>query len=120
MFTEGGPTPVPAHALIPATPTAAEIEQQQFDTWWDLYPVKTAKAKARQAWSKHRPPFAKIMDTTRAYLESQEWAMRNDGRRPIPYPATFLNAGMWDDSPTSKGRELAPSTAAMVDRTIDF
>lgn len=120
LFAAAGPTPAPSHALIPATPTAAQIEQEQFDAWWDVYPLKTGKGKARQAWSKHRPPFAKIMDTTRAYLESREWAMRHDGSRAIPYPATFLNGGMWDDTPTPKGREMAPPTAAMVDRTSDF
>lgn len=95
-----------------------------FETWWKLYPLHTGKGKAWTAWLKHKPPVAKLMDTTRAYIDSEEWRPREDGRAPIPYPATFLNGEMWDDEPTPRGsnnrQALGAKNAAMVDRLKDF
>jgi hypothetical protein len=101
-----------------------DATREQFDEWWKLYPVKTGKGKAWAAWLKHKPPFAKAMDTTRAYIDSEEWAPKGDGKKAIPYPATWLNAGSWDDEPTPRGsgrvNELGRKNAAMVDRVRDF
>lgn len=103
----------------------AEAALANFDEWWRLYPQKTGKLKAREAWLKHKPPFAQIMDTTRAYLDSVQWAPKRAGdesSRAIPYPATFINGHMWEDTPTPLGSRggLGTKNAAMVQRTAGF
>lgn len=101
-----------------------QLQREQFEAWWSVYPVKTGKGKAWLAWQKHQPPAAKAIDTTRAYCESVEWAPKSDGKRAIPYPTTWLNAGSWDDEPTPLARAVVPQLGnrnqAMVDRTKDF
>lgn len=93
-----------------------------FEAWWELYPIKSGKGKAWTSWLKHPPPVAQLMDTTRAYIDSEEWKPRGDGRAPIPYPATFLNGTMWEDTPTPRsGRVLlADRNREMAERTSAF
>lgn len=95
-------------------------EHERFAAWWAIYQRKCGKGDAWAAWKKHLPPVEKIMATTAAYLESEEWAPKSDGCRPIPHPTTFLNGGRWDDEPTPLRPTLAPATQRMVDRTGGF
>lgn len=106
----------------PRQPAQLEATMDAFEAWWELYPLKTGKGKARAAWLKHKPPVARLMDTTRAYLDSVQWAPKSDGGRAIPYPTTFLNNSMWEDTPTPmSGRDvLGSKNAAMVARTAGF
>jgi hypothetical protein len=108
--------------LTSLVPAQADMARVQFEEWWRLYPVRTGKGKAWQSWLKHKPPFSKLMDTTRAYLDSEQWAPKSDGRAAIPYPATFLNHEQWDDEPTPRsGRVvLGEKNRDMVDRTKGF
>lgn len=103
-------------------PAQLDASRKQFEEWWVLYPIKTGKGKAWTAWLKHKPPFAKLMDTTRAYLDSEQWAPKADGTAAIHYPATFLNNEMWEDTPTPRsGRQvLGAKNRDMVDRTKGF
>lgn len=115
--------PREARALVVRQPAQLDATLAAFESWWELYPVKTGKGNAREAWLKKKPPVAQIMDTTRAYLESVEWAPKSDGRPAIPYPTTFLNARSWEDTPTPlSGRNggLGTKNAAMVARTAGF
>lgn len=71
-----------------------------FERFWQAYPKKKAKAKARQAWAKLKPDMA-LCRTMAAALEAQkrsETWQRDDGRY-IPYPATWLNQRRWEDEP---------------------
>lgn len=64
-----------------------------FDAFWSLYPRKVAKAAARKAWEKAKcDDFA---DRVIAGLKRQlpHWTEA----RFIPHPASWLNAGRWDD-----------------------
>jgi hypothetical protein len=65
----------------------------KFETFWSLYPRKIAKADALKAWAKAtktQDP-EKLIKLTRAYAE---------GRLPeatyIPYPASWLNKGLYE------------------------
>jgi hypothetical protein len=66
----------------------------KFDEFWDAYPRKTAKAAARKAW-------------TSLSLATRDLAIEGAKRfapmvtKPdfIPYPASWLNSGGWDDNP---------------------
>lgn len=69
-------------------PSAAEL----FDTFWAAYPKKVGKDAARRAWAKaaRRADAAKIIDVVRRYPFRSE-------RQFIKDPATWLNAGCWED-----------------------
>lgn len=64
-----------------------------FDDFWTLYPRKTAKIAARKAWEKHKcDGFAeRILAALKRQLP--HWTES----RFIPHPASWLNAGRWDD-----------------------
>jgi hypothetical protein len=69
-----------------------------FDLFWTSYPRKIAKAAAKKAWEKTkkiRPPVDVLIVAIEAQKRSDAWT--RDGGQYIPHPATWLNAGRWDD-----------------------
>lgn len=69
-----------------------------FDQFWEDYPKKKARGDALKAWkqtSKSRPAINVVLAAVARQKDSREW-MRRDGQF-IPYPATWLRAGQWDD-----------------------
>jgi hypothetical protein len=80
-------------------PLGLEAEEQRpaagassFDRWWAAYPKKVGKDAARRAWAKatKRADADKIIDVTRRYPFRDE-------RQFVKDPATWLNAGCWED-----------------------
>lgn len=69
----------------------------RFDEFWKLYPRKDAKDKARQAWTKKKCDAMadKIITALKAHLTRKDWL--KDNGEFIPYPASWINAGRWDD-----------------------
>ena len=67
----------------------------EFDSFWEAYPRKTAKDEARKAWSKVRPPLQACIDTLAWQSKQESWT--KDGGQFIPYPATWINRGSWQD-----------------------
>lgn len=67
-------------------------ETPEFRAFWDAYPRKKAKDKAVIAWGKavKRAPPAVIIAAARR--------VENQGQY-TPYPASWLNAGQWNDEP---------------------
>ena len=65
--------------------------------FWEVYPWRTAKLKARQAWATLNPDAA-LVDTIIQALGWQRslWATQGFG---TPYPATYLNQQRWTDEP---------------------
>ena len=69
-----------------------------FDQWWAEYPRKVSKIPARLAYAKaaklvgHRA----LLSTIKAYRAATNDYKPKD-RRFIPYPASWLNAGKYDD-----------------------
>jgi hypothetical protein len=99
----GGETP----PSLPAKKTKRELDAERdaalwplFLEWWTIYPRKAGKQDAFKAFREEKPPQEKLLATTTAYCDSEEWAERRDGERPIPHPATFLRGHRWDDEPT--------------------
>lgn len=75
---------------------------QHFARFWKDYPKKVAKAAAQKAFAKiikAQPDVDKFMRTTMASLEwwKGQNLWRKDGGKFIPYPASWLNAGHWQD-----------------------
>lgn len=67
-----------------------------FDLFWTVYPRKRAKLDAERAWqqtAKQRPPIEQLIGALQARIQSGEWA----DPRFIPYPASWLRSGCWDD-----------------------
>ena len=83
--------------VIPAK-TPADVP---FEKFWKAYPKKVGKGAASRAWGKLRPG-QKLEDTILQAVElakkSREWT-RESGQY-IPYPATWLNEGRWEDELT--------------------
>jgi len=74
----------------------------RFERFWAAYPRRVSKQDARKAWDKLHP--SEVMTSTIiAAVEAQklwpEW--RKDGGTFVPYPASWLRAGGWDNEPTA-------------------
>jgi len=69
-----------------------------FELFWDAYPKKRNKQSARKAWDKIKPTESmqeKILAVLPSLASSRDWSKEN--RQFCPLPATWLNAGGWDD-----------------------
>lgn len=81
----------------PAAPKGKTAEKY-FEAFWAEYPKKRSKQVALKAWTRLAPNkelYNKIMAALRAQKQSAEW--RRDGGQYIPYPATWINGGCWED-----------------------
>ncbi len=69
-----------------------------FEEFWKAYPKKRAKDDARKAFDKRKPTRAlldSMLNAIRGQALSPDWI--KDGGQYIPYPATWLNDGRWQD-----------------------
>jgi DNA-binding transcriptional MocR family regulator len=75
---------------------ATEAKSDRFEDFWKVYPRKTAKEAARKAW----PKAARKADPTRIIAAAQRYALKRAGEdeRYTAHPATWLNAGSYDDA----------------------
>ena len=81
-------------------PRAKRSVGVEFDAFWSAYPRKVAKAEAEKAWLKvnpDQPLVTEIMAGLSVACRSTSW--NKDGGQFIPHPATWLNAGRWEDQP---------------------
>jgi hypothetical protein len=88
----------PSRTTKPSRTSKPSPEIRRFDEFWALYPHKKAKQDAIKAWGRIKPDealFSRIMDAVREQLQSEDW--RKENGRFIPYPATWLNSGRWED-----------------------
>lgn len=81
-----------------------------FDDWYSVYPRKKEPQAAKKAFAKainsSLIALPALMEKTAAFAAS--WAARpKEDRQFIPYPASWLNAGGYDDEPEGGG-EPAP------------
>jgi hypothetical protein len=82
-----------------------------FDDWYSIYPRKKEPQAAKKAFAKvinsSLIALPALTEKTRAFAAS--WAARpKEDRKFIPYPASWLNAGGYDDEPEGGGGEPAP------------
>lgn len=73
-------------------PSVSHSSEELFAAFWAAYPKKVGKDAARRAWAKatKRADADKIIDVTRRYPFRDE-------RQFVKDPATWLNAGCWED-----------------------
>ena len=75
---------------------APERGDDGFEAFWQDYPRKVGKDAARRAWSKLNPNddlVSMMLEALKKHKRLKQW----QDREYIPYPATWLNAGQWDD-----------------------
>jgi hypothetical protein len=83
-----------------------------FDEWYSIYPRKKEPQAAKKAFAKVISSaliaLPTLMERTRAVAAT--WANEpKDRRKFIPYPASWLNAGGYDDEPDGGGGEPVPA-----------
>jgi hypothetical protein len=75
----------------PTTPNA-------FDLFWAAYPKRIAKDDAKKAFAKRKVTSAlleKMLSAIAKWKNTEQW--KKDGGQFIPNPASWLNAGRWED-----------------------
>lgn len=100
-----------ASTTLAKTETETELKDlsskpDEFDQWYSRYPKKEAKENARKAFTKARRkvPLETLMAGLERYVES----VKGKDRQFIALPASWLNAGRWDDEPTqAAGRTIS-------------
>jgi hypothetical protein len=80
-----------------AVPDSSNSAPKAFDAFWAAYPRKTGKEAARRAWAKAKakPDVSTIIAKIAEWKQTEQW--QKEGGQYIPYPATWLNQGRWDD-----------------------
>lgn len=74
------------------------VGDDRFETFWTVYPKKLAKGAARRAWQKLRPDARLTAEIIAAVEQQKTWPhWLKDAGQFIPHPATWLNAGRWQD-----------------------
>lgn len=82
----------------PIAPCANDPEWAMFDRFWEAYPRKKNKERARRAWRKLNPDISlcRIMsDALKRDKNSEQWT--KDGGKYIPHPSSWLNDRRWED-----------------------
>lgn len=101
---DGKPSDKARAALAPSRETRNDAAwiPGKFSEFWAQYPRKVAKSDAVKAFSKiikAQPDVDKFMSVTMAslaYWKTQDQWTKDNGKF-IPYPASWLNAGHWND-----------------------
>lgn len=122
--TVGHQTPV--ENTIARTPTtrAEPLLPDLFDSFWRVYPRRTAKADARKAWAravaKASPEV--VLEGARRYAADPNLPTAEY----VPHPATWLNGERWADGPLparTNGRangRAAPARKPIMENTAEF
>ena len=75
-----------------------ELQEKQFDKFWQAYPKKVSKKEAQKSWKKINPSlelFEKILKALEMVKQTEQW--KKDNGKYVPYPATWLNQERWTD-----------------------
>lgn len=81
--------------------TEAKLENYlaRFDRFWDVYPLKVGKRKARILWLRLKPSQKltnEIIEAVKTQKQSEQWQERNGVF--IQWPATWLSQSRWEDN----------------------
>jgi hypothetical protein len=93
-----------------------------FDDWYAIYPKKKQPQAAKKAFAKvinsGAIPLEGLLAKTRAFAASWEARPKAD-RQFIPYPASWLNKGGYNDEPEGDGKGGEPAPAPIDPRSFD-
>lgn len=104
--SEGNASRIPYPVSQDQHPCASN--EARFSVFWAKYPRRKSKKHAIKAWNRLNPNeelIEKIMRALQNAINSTDWKRENG--RFIPYPASWLNAGGWDDEVTGKIERVA-------------
>ena len=99
----------------PNTESEAESNPKHtdaFDAFWKAYPKKKNKEDARKAFAKVKVPLETLLSAIENQKQSKDW--QKDNGQYIPYPASWLRAGGWENEEYQaqtadyRGRTKAP------------
>ena len=82
-------------------------EDPYFWLFWQMYPRKIDKDRARRAWKKLSPARAManaILDGLRLWKKCDQW----QDERFIPHPTTWLNGRRWESTPPASRTTAQP------------
>ena len=91
---KSGVTPVGTQNIIlTIKEPSLKSDLESFDTFWNLYPKKVAKADAIKAWKQatKKKTADELIGLVKAYSES-----KLPDQQYIPYPASWLNKELYD------------------------
>lgn len=74
--------------------------QARFDRFWDAYPRKEAKPRAKLEFDRIDPDDSlldRMVSAVAKWKGSAQW--KEDGGKFIPHPATWLHQHRWEDEP---------------------
>ena len=66
-----------------------------FNLFWNAYPKKVGKGKAKESWEKQKPDLETVLKTLQWQIHSDQWVKDNGAF--IPNPATYINQQRWED-----------------------
>ena len=105
----------------PNPPPTTNGTPPEFSQWWQAYPRKVAKDKALESWKKRKPTKEKAAEMLAA-IQSQCRAGHfrgHDGKDYIPYPATWLNQGRWQDEVRGAREQTKAERLAELQASIE-
>lgn len=79
------------------------VYSEDFRAWYADYPRKRNPADAWKAWqavAKTRPPLGALRAALAWQKRTEDWT--KDAGKWIPYPASYLRAGAFDDEPPAR------------------
>jgi uncharacterized protein YdaU (DUF1376 family) len=91
------PHPQPQEKIKSSPPAKPAGDTQEFLTFWNAYPKKISRQEARKSWHKAgcEGRLGEVMASLTAWKKTEQWGEP----RFIPYPATWLNKGLWKEMP---------------------
>jgi hypothetical protein len=101
---KSGVTPVGTQNInITIKEPSLKSDLESFETFWNLYPKKIAKADAVKAWKQvlKKKTADEMIALTKAYSESKLPDMTY-----IPYPASWLNKGLYEAVEVEENKPL--------------
>nr|DAV97600.1 MAG TPA: putative replisome organizer protein [Caudoviricetes sp.] len=92
-------------SYTPPTPSATDGAAKNywgFDQFWDVYPKKSAKKDAFDAWKRVDPDEVLVKRILEAVKQQKLWPQYSgENARYFPSPSKWLNGGCWDDEPST-------------------
>lgn len=88
--------PVTQYNIIQSNINKDNICASRFDEFWDKYPRKTDKKKARAAWMRLDPD-DELFNTIMSALDTQKKSEQWQTPKLVPHPTTWLNGERWND-----------------------
>jgi len=96
------------------------VAYTDFELFWDIYPRRTDKTKAKAAWLRLKPDdslLTKISSNIAARISAGEWA---EGRMNfIPHPTTYLNNRRWEDEVMNYGQPTLKTKEQLISEQTD-